>query len=72
MNLSRRISAHAMAEYVALAALADGAPGVPGTLIDSISPLLAEAASKAAYFQDVLETEGLSDAGQAGQNGPDP
>ena len=49
---SRRAASHALAEYVGLAALVDGAEGVPEDLLDAVTPLLATAASEAAVFQD--------------------
>ena len=55
---SRRTSSHAYAEYVALAALVDGAEGVPEKLIDSVTPLLVKATSEASVFQEMASGGG--------------
>jgi hypothetical protein len=55
---SRRAAAHALAEYVALSALVDGAAGVPENLIETVSPLLASAVSDAARFREANASEG--------------
>ncbi len=55
---SRRASSHALAEYVALAALVDGAEGVPEKLIDSVTPLLVTATSEASVFQEIASGGG--------------
>lgn len=55
---SRRAAAHALAEYVALSALVDGAAGVPESFIETVSPLLATAVSDAARFHGANANEG--------------
>jgi hypothetical protein len=42
-----------LAEHIALAALVDGADGVPENLIDAVTPLLVAATSEASVFQEI-------------------
>ncbi len=67
LSTSRRASSHALAEYVGLAALADGAEGVPEDLFDAVTPLLAAATSGAAMFQESA-TGGGPPASESGDN----
>jgi hypothetical protein len=52
MYASRRATSHALAEYAALAALVEGAAGVPENLVDTVKPLLATAVSDAAALRE--------------------
>jgi len=67
LSTSRRASSHALAEYIGLAALADGAEGVPEDLFDAVTPLLAAATSGAAMFQESA-TGGGPPASESGDN----
>ena len=53
LGVLRRTSSHALAEYVSLAALVDGADGVPENLIDAVAPLLVTATSEESVFQEI-------------------